>query len=75
MKIKKIITDGRRIDIYIKIPFYSNFLKMNNKLKEYYDKDASFDNFIDITGKYIIMSYMLRNKKDILPYIKYSESR
>lgn len=73
MKIKKIEKNGRRLDIYVKIPYFSNYMKMNDKLRKYYDKEASYDNWIDITGKYIVMSYILRNKEDILPYIKYGE--
>lgn len=70
MKIKKIEKEGRHLLIYIKIPFYSNFMKMSYKLEKYIDKEASLQTFIDITGKYIVLEYLLRNKEDILPYIE-----
>lgn len=64
---------GRRLYIYFKIPFYSNFKKMYSKLKKYYDEDSSLETFIDETGKYIAIGYFLRSKKDIEPYLKWSD--
>lgn len=69
MKPSKIEKDGRRLYVYFKIPFYSNFRKMYSKLQKYHDKDSSFEPFIDKTGKYIVIGYFLRSKKDIEPYI------
>lgn len=69
MKIKRIEKKGRHLFIYIKIPFYSSFLKMYDKIEKYLDKEAS-QTFIDITGKYIVLEYLLRSKEDILPYIE-----
>ena len=70
IKIKKV---GRRLYIYFKIPFYSNFKKMHYKLQKYYDEDSSLESFIDETGKYIVIGYYLRNKEDIEPYLKGSD--
>ena len=67
IKIKKV---GRRLYIYFKIPFYSNFAKMYFKLRKYYDKDSSLEPFIDETGKYIVIGYFLRSKEDIEPYLR-----
>lgn len=72
MKPSKIEKDGRRLYVYFKIPFYSNFRKMYSKLQKYYDKDSSLEPFIDETGKYIVIGYLLRSKKDIEPYLKWS---
>lgn len=70
MKIKRIEKKGRHLCIYIKIPFYSSFLKMYDKIEKYLDKEASLQTFVDITGKYIVLEYLLRSKEDILPYIE-----
>ena len=70
MKPNKIKKVGRRLYIYFKIPFFSNFKKMYYKLEEYYDEDSSLEPFIDKTGKYIVIGYLLRSKKDIEPYLK-----
>lgn len=72
MKPSKIEKDGRKLYIYFKIPFYSNFKKMYYKLQKYYDEDSSLEPFIDKTGKYIVIGYFLRSKKDIEPYLKWS---
>ena len=71
MKIKKIEKDGRYLNIYIKIPFYATFNTMYNKIKfyGYLDEESSLPPYIDITGKYIVLVYILRNKENILPYI------
>ena len=73
MKPSKIKKVGRRLYIYFKIPFYSNFKKMDFKLQKYYDEDSSLEPFIDETGKYIVIGYFLRSKKDIEPYLKWND--
>ena len=73
MKPSKIEKNGRRLYVYFKIPFYSNFRKMYSKLKKYYDEDSSLETSIDETGKYIVIGYFLRSKKDIEPYLKGSD--
>lgn len=70
MKPNKIRKVGRRLYIYFKIPFYSSFKKMYYKIQKYYDNDSSLEPFIDKTGKYIVIGYLLRSKKDIEPYLK-----
>lgn len=72
MKPSKIRKVDRILYIYFKIPFYSNFKKMYYKLQKYYDEDSSLEIGIDKTGKYIVISYFLRSKKDIEPYLKWS---
>lgn len=71
MKPSKIEKDGRKLYIYFKIPFYSSFNKMYYKLQKYYDEDSSLETAIDKTGKYIVIGYFLRSKKDIEPYLKW----
>ena len=51
MKPSKIKKVGRRLYIYFKIPFFSNYRKVHEKLQKYYDKDSSMVDFIDKTGK------------------------
>lgn len=64
MKPSKIKKVGRRLYIYFKIPFYSSFKKMYYKLQKYYDEDSSLETFIDKTGKYIVIGYLLRSKDE-----------
>ena len=45
---------------------------MHYNLQKYYDEDSSLESFIDLTGKYIVIGYFLRSKKDIEPYLKWS---
>ena len=71
MKPSKIKKVGRELYIYFKIPFYSSYKKMHYKLQKYYDEDGSLESFIDKTGKYIVIGYLLRSKKDIEPYLKW----
>lgn len=72
MKPNKIKKVGRMLYIYFKIPFYSSYKKEYSKLRKYYDEDSSLRTFIDEIGKYIIIGYLLRSKKDIEPYLKWS---
>lgn len=70
MKPIKIEKDGRKLYIYFKIPFYSSYRKTYSKLRKYYDEDSSLEPFIDENGKYIVVGYLLRSKKDIEPYLR-----
>ena len=72
MKPSKIKKVGRMLYIYFKIPFYSNFEQMYFRLRKYRDEDSSLEPFMDETGKYIIIGYFLRSRKDIEPYLKWS---
>lgn len=69
-KVLKIEKDGKYLNIWIK----GDYKKITKKFIKYYN-DGDF-NFltpdIDVTGKYTILRFILRNKEDILPYIKYS---
>lgn len=70
MKPSKIKKVGRYLYIYFKIPLFSNYRKVLEKLQKYHDKDSSMGEFMDETGKYVIMGYFLRSTKDIEPYIE-----
>lgn len=71
MKPSKIKKVGRRLYIYFKIPFFSNYRKVHEILQKYYDKDSSMEDFIDKTGKYIVIGYFLRSNEDVKPYIEW----
>lgn len=71
MKPSKIEKDGRRLYIYFKIPFFSDYRKVHEKLQKYYDEDSSMGEFIDETGKYVVIGYFLRSMEDIKPYIEW----
>lgn len=71
MKPSKIKKVGRRLYIYFKIPFFSNYRKVHEKLQKYYDKDSSIDDFIDKTGKYVVIGYFLISMEDVKPYIEW----
>lgn len=62
------VRENRFLDIYIKKPYNKYAMHFKNK---YFN---SFENYlgesIDVSGKYIILTFVLRNEKDILPYIK-----
>ena len=73
IKIDKIVKKEHLLNIYIKIPFYRKYRDYLNYFKQFEDKENY--NFmeprLDIDGKHIIITFVLRNKEDILPYIKY----
>lgn len=56
----------------MKIPFGKTFYDVKIYFKNKYDDECmSFlDSGIDITGKYVILNFVLRNDKDIRPYIE-----
>ena len=60
------------LKLYIKIPFGKTFYDVKIYFKNKYDDECmSFlDSGIDITGKYVILNFVLRNEKDIKPYIE-----
>ncbi len=69
LKIKKIEKLGKYLYIYIKIPYFIGFKKISKQLAKYEDNEASLHTYIDIKSKYAILTYVLRNKEDILPYV------
>ena len=73
IKIDKIVKKEHLLNIYIKFPFYRRYKDYAEFLKQFEDNENyNFMNpCLDVDGKHIIMTFVLRNKKDIEPYIKY----
>lgn len=72
VKIDKIVKKEHLLNVYIKIPFYRRFRDYNKYLKQFEDNENCnfMEPCLDIDGKHIIMTFVLRNKEDILLYIK-----
>ena len=64
--------ENNLLKLYIKIPFGKTVKDVIVYFKNKYDDDCmSFlGSGIDITGKYVILNFVLRNEKDIKPYIE-----
>jgi hypothetical protein len=60
------------LKLYVKIPFGKDFRQVHAYFKNKYDSEfMDFLNVgIDETGKYCILYFVLRNDKDIRPYIE-----
>lgn len=73
IKIDKIVKKEQLLNIYIKIPFYRKFRDYTNYFKQFEDNENYnfMEPCLDIDGKHIIMTFVLRNKKDIEPYIRF----
>lgn len=71
IKVDKVVKDGKKLILYVKRPMFTNIKYLLHQCNWYF-KD--YDNFLepglDIDGKHIILTFILRNKKDIEPYIK-----
>lgn len=70
VKIDKIVKVEHLLNVYIKIPFYRRYKDYDKYLEQFEDNDNFMNPGLDIDGKHIIMTFVLRNKDDILPYIK-----
>lgn len=72
IKIDKIVKKEHLLNIYIKIPFYKRYRDYISYFKQFEDNENYnfMEPCLDIDGKHIIMTFVLRNKKDIEPYIK-----
>lgn len=71
LKIKEIIKDGKYLKIKIKRPIFKSLLETLVNIKLIFmDEDNFLEPQLDETGKYIILTFILRNKEDIEPYIK-----
>ena len=64
--------ENNLLKLYVKIPFGKTFYDVKIYFKNKYDDECmSFlDAGIDITGKYVILNFVLRNDKDIRQYIE-----
>lgn len=67
-KVKYFKIEGRLLRLYIKIPLFSNFHKQSKYYRQKYSN--GYENYlgesIDKTGKYIILDFVLRNKRDLI---------
>ena len=70
MKVSKIIKRGNCLLIYKRIGLFKSYLDENKEFEQFEDNKWSFlGTGIDKSRKYIIGTFVLRNKKDIEPYI------
>jgi len=74
IKIDRIVKAEHLLNVYIKIPFYRKYKDYIKYFKQFEDKDNFIEPCLDIDSKHIIMTFVLRNKKDIEPYIKFRKS-
>ena len=67
-KAKYFQIEGHLLRLYIKIPLFSNFYKQLEYYRQKYSNE--YENYlgesIDKTGKYIILDFALRNKRDLI---------
>lgn len=64
LKIKQIKKDGRRLYIYFKIPYFLGYKRTIDEIfNKYYDEESSMMPSFNITGRYIVMGYILKSKE------------
>lgn len=64
--------EGKLLKLYIKIPMFKKFADVVYYFRNKYDDGliSYLDAGLDITGKFVILNFVLRDKSDIEPYIK-----
>ena len=64
--------EGKFLKLYIKIPMFKNFVDVIYYFRNKYDDGlmSYLDAGLDITGKFVILTFVLRDDSDIKPYIK-----
>ena len=64
--------ENNLLKLYIKIPFGKTVRDVILYFKNKYDDGwmSFLDSGLDITGKYVILNFVLRNDEDIRPYIE-----
>ena len=71
INIKKIEKQGKRLILYAKKPLFIKWFTFLSDIAFYFkDEDNFLEVGIDETCKYAILTFVLRNKEDILPYIR-----
>ena len=70
--VRNFVKRDKFLDLYIKIPWWKKPYDMTKYFKEkYFDGYMSYIGCAyDKTQKYIIVTFVLRDKSDIQPYIK-----
>lgn len=71
IKIDEIVKKEHLLNVYIKIPFYRSYKSYIKYFEQFRDTDNFMEPCLDIDGKHIIMTFVLRNREDIKPYIKF----
>lgn len=73
MKIRKIEKSGRYLKVYVKRPFGKNLRGVIKSIEIKYNDKENY-NFLEpnisIDKREIVLTFVLRSKEDILPYIK-----
>ena len=73
MKIRKIEKNGRYLKVYVKRPFGKNLSKVIGSIEIKYN-DKENNNFLEpnisIDKRDIVLTFVLRSKEDIEPYIR-----
>lgn len=71
MKIKKIEQNGRYLYVYCKKSFFMNYGDYYTYFINNFKDDINmtcFEPYPDVTGKYIIFQFVLRNLRDTIVY-------
>jgi hypothetical protein len=70
LKIKEVEKCGKYLRIYVKKPVFGDLRKFFHHLEVLFgDEDCFLNPMLDVTGKYVILTFILRNREDILPYV------
>ena len=71
IKVDKVVKNGKKLMLYVKKPMFTNIKRLLHQCNSYF-KD--YDNFLepglDMECKHVILTFILRNREDIEPYIK-----
>lgn len=64
--------ENNLLKLYIKIPFGKTYYDVKIYFENKYNDDymSFLDSGIDVTGKFVILSFVLRNDQDIRPYME-----
>lgn len=72
-KIDWIEKHGKYLNVFIKVPYFRRFVDYSSYFKQFEDSDNFLDAYLKCDGKHIVMTFILRNKDDILPYVNLKE--
>lgn len=70
IKIDKIVKKEHLLNVYIKIPFYRSYKNYIKYFEQFRDNDNFMEPYLDIDGKHIVMTFVLRNRKNFELYTK-----
>lgn len=73
-KIDWIEKDGEYLNIFIKFPYFRRFVDYYPYFEQFEDSDNFLGACLEPDCKHIVMTFILRNKDDILPYVNLKES-